>query len=68
MAYTLTARVAPRRRRRSGGDGWLPLVIYDSEAGGVTDSVYTYWSDYYKHVPRDPANVTPAPWVALSRS
>ena len=47
--------------------GWLPLVVYD-QAGGVTDSVSTYWSDYYKHTPRDPNNVNPAPWVVLSRS
>ena len=49
-------------------DDWLPLVIYDSDAGGVTEPVSTYWSDFYKHTPRDPNNVTPAPWVALSRS
>jgi hypothetical protein len=59
-----------QRRRRDGGAGWGPLLLFDTSAGGgkgaLTPPRSAYWSDYYSSVERDPENVTPAPWVTLA--
>jgi predicted phosphohydrolase len=51
-------------RRRDGGRGWEPLVVYDSDLqGGVTPRKSCYWSDYYRNNERMPHIVDKAPWV-----
>ncbi|KAK9811554.1 hypothetical protein WJX72_005803 [[Myrmecia] bisecta] len=51
-----------RRRRQNGGQGWLPLLVYDTETG-LTEEKRTYWASLYKANGRNPENVQPAPWV-----
>lgn len=52
-----------QRRRRDGGAGWEPLVVWDTDEGGATEQRRAYWSDYYRENKRMPHIVTPAPWV-----
>ena len=51
--------------RRNGGAGWMPLVLYDTGSSvGLAPPRSCYWSDFYQRQGRDPANVSPAPWVS----
>jgi len=51
-------------RRRDGGRGWEPLVVWDSEIdGGITAQKNAYWSEYYRNNKRMPHLVDKAPWV-----
>ena len=57
----------PKERERilKGNHGLLPLLIYDSENGGlIPEPVSCHWSDYYKTHEREPSNTTLAPWVS----
>ncbi|KAJ8605130.1 hypothetical protein CTAYLR_000453 [Chrysophaeum taylorii] len=38
------------------------LLLYASDAG-FTPVQWTFWSEWYRRVPRDPTNLTLAPWV-----
>ncbi|EFN56980.1 hypothetical protein CHLNCDRAFT_21755 [Chlorella variabilis] len=62
-------------RRRGGGAGWLPLPLFDSDAvrpgvgdgrSGLAPPQACYWSDLYSTYPRNPANITAAPWVTTT--
>lgn len=51
-------------RRRDGGLGWEPLVVWDSEIdGGLTPQKNAYWSEYYRKNQRMPHIIDKAPWV-----
>jgi Icc-related predicted phosphoesterase len=51
-------------KRRDGGRGWEPLVVWDSQLqGGITPQKSAYWSDYYRQNERMPHIVDKAPWV-----
>lgn len=51
-----------QRRRRNGGDGWGPLLLWDKSTGS-SNARSTYWSDYYKRNERRAHDVSPAPYV-----
>ena len=51
------------RRRRDGGKGWKPLMLWDIQDGHSAQRS-SYWSDFYRNNERKPHIVTPAPYVA----
>lgn len=53
-----------QQRRRGGGKGWQPFVLFDASTGQLSPATNCYWSSHYATVSRDPSNVTPAPWVS----
>lgn len=56
-----------QRRRRNGGDGWGPLLLWD-KASGSSEARSTYWSDYYRSNARRAHDTSPAPYVVRRRS
>jgi hypothetical protein len=64
---------AERKRSAAGGGsprlagkpaaGPPPALVWDCVAGVPGPRLETHWSRYYAEHGRDPANVTPAPWV-----
>lgn len=52
------------RRRRDGGMGWKPCLLWDIY-DGVSDRKSTYWSDFYRNNERKAHIVTPAPYTAV---
>lgn len=54
-------------RRRNGGDGWKPLILWDVKEGHSPQKS-TYWSDFYRANERKPHLINPAPYVATSKS
>ena len=70
--YMQAALATPEEwRRRSaslvigefGASTRAPLLLYDGEAGGWCPPRPAAWSDHYNERPREPEDVTPAPWV-----
>lgn len=58
----------PAERRRSGvGAGEVePQLIFDCATAAQGPRARTHWSQHYDVVARNPADVTPAPWVLAS--
>jgi predicted phosphohydrolase len=50
------------RRRRNGGEGWGPCLLWDAK-DGLSEEKSTYWSDFYKQNERRAHLVTPASYV-----
>ena len=46
-----------------GARARAPLLLYDGEAGAWCPPRRASWSDHYNQRPREPEDVTPAPWV-----
>ncbi|KDD77169.1 hypothetical protein H632_c5p5, partial [Helicosporidium sp. ATCC 50920] len=54
-----------QRKRAKTAEAWKPLLLFDSEQGGLTPARHCYWSAHYEAVSRDPYDVRPAPWVTV---
>ena len=44
-------------------EGWLPLRLWDSEAGDWCAARRAAWSEHYRENSREPEHTLPAPWV-----
>lgn len=45
---------AEQKRRRNGGQGWTPLLLFNTTTGELSDERDCYWSAYYKTHSRQP--------------
>ncbi|KAG6555954.1 hypothetical protein Mapa_001894 [Marchantia paleacea] len=53
-----------RARMQNGAQKELPLCIYDSDRGGLSQDPFpSRWSEYYRRHKREPDNQQLAPWV-----
>ena len=52
------------QRRRNGGQGWKPCLLWDVHEGESTRRS-SYWSDFYRNNERKAHITTPAPYVSV---
>jgi len=58
---------AEQKKRRGGGEGWGPMLLYDAAlGGGMSEERDCYWSRFYRVNKREPAVTQPAPWANTS--